>query len=493
MNNNAAEILTYKPQSGKNGIRVRHQDDTLWLTQKRMAKLFGVKVPTINEHLKNIFSEGELEKKSVIRKFRITATDGKKYNTQFYNLDAVISVGYRADSKRATKFRRWARKTLLTYSQAKRKEEDKDYSCLRLKEISHIDKFTLPENTDGSFQFDYISLSDVKNGKISDKLPRYKFSESPSRARKKINSKDILMASVRPNLEGFAQVKYKDTSDKIASTGFSVISPKNDYSSDYIYQYLFSHHIRSQLYALVVGSNYPAITAKDVNNLKIYIPNKLKEQNTIASLLETWDTAIEKTERLIAAKEKNFKWLLKQIMKNQICKEIKKLSEICHCYQPKTISKSNIFEEGKHKVYGANGIIGYYNYYNHEDEQVALTCRGATCGCINFTDKKSWITGNAMVIKPLHSNLDKKFLYYFLLKANFNSFITGMAQPQITRSVIEKMEITFPPLSEQQIIAYKLNTARREINLLQNLAEKYRTQKRGLMQKLLTQDMKGEH
>lgn len=84
------------------------EDETVWLTQKLMAELFNVSVPTINEHLKNIFSNKELDENSVIRKFRITAAAGNQYNTQFYNLDAIISVGYRVNSTRATQFRQWA-------------------------------------------------------------------------------------------------------------------------------------------------------------------------------------------------------------------------------------------------------------------------------------------------------------------------------------------------------------------------------------------------
>lgn len=88
------------------------EDDTVWLTQKQMALLFDKGIPTINEHIKNIFKEGELQENSVIRKFRITASDGKSYETNFYNLDVIISVGYRVKSLRGTQFRIWATQTL---------------------------------------------------------------------------------------------------------------------------------------------------------------------------------------------------------------------------------------------------------------------------------------------------------------------------------------------------------------------------------------------
>ncbi|MCY4131519.1 MAG: virulence RhuM family protein [Nitrospira sp.] len=114
--NSTAEFLIFTNQAGGDGIEVRYQDETIWLTQKLMAELFDVGIPTINEHLKNIFGSGELQPDSVIRKFRITAADGKRYNTRFYNLDAIISVGYRVNSKRATQFRQWATRILREFA-----------------------------------------------------------------------------------------------------------------------------------------------------------------------------------------------------------------------------------------------------------------------------------------------------------------------------------------------------------------------------------------
>lgn len=106
--NSTAEFLIFTAQAGEGSIEVRVEDETVWLTQKLMAELFGVDVRTVSEHLQNIFKNNELEEDSVIRKFRTTAADGKQYNTQFYNLDAIISVGYRVNSTRATQFRQWA-------------------------------------------------------------------------------------------------------------------------------------------------------------------------------------------------------------------------------------------------------------------------------------------------------------------------------------------------------------------------------------------------
>ncbi|MEA2104217.1 MAG: RhuM family protein [Candidatus Cloacimonadota bacterium] len=106
--NSTAEFLIFTSQTGSDGIEVRVEDENVWLTQKIIAKLFEVQIPTINEHLKNIFKTKELEENSVVRNFLITASDGKKYKTKHYSLEAIIATGYRINSSRATDFREWA-------------------------------------------------------------------------------------------------------------------------------------------------------------------------------------------------------------------------------------------------------------------------------------------------------------------------------------------------------------------------------------------------
>lgn len=114
--NSTAEFLIFQAQSQANGVEVFYRNETLWLTQKAMAVLFDVGVPAISKHLKNIFEDGELLENSVISKMETTASDGKNYQTNFYNLDAVISVGYRVNSTRATQFRQWATAVLRQFA-----------------------------------------------------------------------------------------------------------------------------------------------------------------------------------------------------------------------------------------------------------------------------------------------------------------------------------------------------------------------------------------
>lgn len=141
--------------------------------------------------------------------------------------------------------------------------------------------------------------------------------------------------------------------------------------------------------------------------------------------------------------------------------EIKKLGEVCEMYQPKTISSKEMVDDGAYPVFGANGIIGKYNQYNHEEPQLLITCRGATCGSVNISEPKSWINGNAMVVRPKDHSINLKFLeYLFRGGIDLSKTITGAAQPQITRQSLNPIEISYPKsLPEQQRIVSILDEA----------------------------------
>ncbi|MEZ5738004.1 MAG: virulence RhuM family protein [Burkholderiaceae bacterium] len=117
--NSTAEFLIFTGQAGEQSIEARYEDETVWLSQKLMAELFAVDVRTVNEHLKNIYDSGELQREATIRKFRTVQTEGNRQvarNVDFYNLDAIISVGYRVNSVRATQFRQWATQVLREFA-----------------------------------------------------------------------------------------------------------------------------------------------------------------------------------------------------------------------------------------------------------------------------------------------------------------------------------------------------------------------------------------
>ena len=146
--NSTAEFLTFAYQSKGNGVEVRIQEGTIWLSQKNMGFLFDTSSDNIGVHLKNVFKDGELQENSVTEDFSATASDGKNYNIKHYNLDAIIAVGYRVNSKRATAFRQWATTVLRDYAlrgyiiDRKRMENgvffDDDYFERLLEEIREI-------------------------------------------------------------------------------------------------------------------------------------------------------------------------------------------------------------------------------------------------------------------------------------------------------------------------------------------------------------------
>ena len=137
------------------------------------------------------------------------------------------------------------------------------------------------------------------------------------------------------------------------------------------------------------------------------------------------------------------------------------MSEIFEMYQPHTLAQSELKNDGPYLVYGANGVIGKHTSYNHEEAQVLVTCRGATCGAINVSAPFSWINGNAMVIKPRENNVDLAFLKYYLeFGIDIKKVITGAAQPQITRQSLSMLKVDLPPLAEQQCIAAILDKAK---------------------------------
>ena len=167
---------------------------------------------------------------------------------------------------------------------------------VRFKDVVKIDAKSLNSKTLPDYEFEYISLSDVENGQISKELEVHEFKDAPSRAKRIVSEGDILMATVRPNLQAFALAK-KEHHGKIASTGFAVLTPKKDFNIKYLYHCLFSHHVSGQFYALTVGSNYPAINSSDVKKLKIRLPADYEEINKIESVLTNIDKEIKSLEK----------------------------------------------------------------------------------------------------------------------------------------------------------------------------------------------------
>lgn len=213
----------------------------------------------------------------------------------------------------------------------------------------------------------------------------------------------------------------------------------------------------------------------DKNDLPeaVEIINKWKEDKKIenglasyidrAKIAENGDYNLSADRYSVAIDYSNAKW------------PIVKLADVCEIYQPKTITSKEILDSGPYKVFGANGVIGYYDKYNHENSEVLLTCRGATCGTINLSEPKSWVTGNAMVLSPKDTNvLDKAYLFFLLKISDFSSVITGAAQPQITGASLRPFKIPLPPIEVQKQIVEELDGYQKIISGARQVIENWK-------------------
>ncbi len=220
----------------------------------------------------------------------------------------------------------------------------------------------------------------------------------------------------------------------------------------------------------------------------------LPEQRAIATALSDVDALLAKLDQLIAKKRDLKQAAMQQLLTGQIRLPgfsgewvVKRLGDLATLYQPITIS-ANEFADSGYPVYGANGVVGYYHDFNHSSWQVTVTCRGSTCGTVNRTVEKCWITGNAMVINcDQNKGIDKVFLYYVLTKEDLSVCITGTGQPQIVRRPLANVELSIPRnVIEQTAIATVLSDIDAEITALEARRDKSRALKQGMMQELLT-------
>ena len=220
-----------------------------------------------------------------------------------------------------------------------------------------------------------------------------------------------------------------------------------------------------------------------LKGVKTYNPC-LEEQKKIAKLLSLLDERIATQNKIIDKLQSLIKGLRVSLMQIENG-NIVHLGEIAQIYQPQTISSTELTEDG-FLVYGANGIIGKYKQYNHKTEQICITCRGNTCGMVNYTKPMSWITGNAMVINTdEHPNkVCKRYLYHYLSAYNFNSIISGSGQPQIVRTPLEQLKVTLPTFLEQKQKATFLDKIQGKIEISNKTLNLYLQQKQYLLRQM---------
>ena len=262
-----------------------------------------------------------------------------------------------------------------------------------------------------------------------------------------------------------------------------IIRTKENLVPSFICSFLLSNYGQRQIDSFQAGGNRQGLNFEQIKSIKITIPSK-DEQIKIAKLLRAIDERIATQNKIIDKLQSLIKGLRVCCMQRNGSNNVY-LSEIAQIYQPQTISSAELTEDG-FLVYGANGIIGKYKDYNHKTEQICITCRGNTCGMVNYTKPMSWITGNAMVINTdkYQDKVYKKYLYHYLSAYNFNSIISGSGQPQIVRTPLEKLKITLPTISEQKQKAMILDKVQDKIEINHNILNLYILQKQYLLRQM---------
>ena len=410
-----------------------------------------------------------------------------------------------------------------------------DWEVVKIGDVSAVNGSSLTNSTEPTYEFHYIDLSAVKEGHVEIPTEKISFSTSPSRARRTLETSDVLMATVRPNLKGFGLVNF-DPKDKICSTGFAVIRANNGISNpEYLYQNLYSKHITSQIEALVVGSNYPAINSTDVEHLSIPLP-PLQEQKKIAEVLSTVDDKIDSIEQEIEQTKILKKGLMQKLLTGQLSVTGKphtfkdsKLGQIPETWEvvklEDRVSKvgSGITPRGGSEAYVESGVmfirsqnvlagrLKYENIAFITDEQhdkmsgtkllsgdVLLNITGASIGR-SAVVPNDFTEGNVNQHVCIIRTADKLNSIYLcqLLNSSYGQNLIFRCQAGGNREglnfqQIKSFGLMLPPLPEQERIAEILGGVDSKRDVLVEKKNQYATLKKGLMQKLLTGKLRME-
>lgn len=283
---------------------------------------------------------------------------------------------------------------------------------------------------------------------------------------------------------------YSEDDEKLAYAGFLIkyVFDSEKINPRYMKYFTISNIYKKQISGFS-GSTRGNMNAQNFKDITVIYPDR-KIQDKMVKLFDLISKKIKNNNKIISELESMTKtiynyWFLQFEFPNENGKpyrssgekmvwndelkreipegwEIKQLGCFANLYQPKTISEKDLNSNGKYFVYGANGIIGKYDKFNHQDREIAICCRGASCGNYVMTIPNSWITGNSMIV----STKNKEFIYYSLSKSTIDNYITGSAQPQITRTNLESAKFLIPSSKILNEFERKATTVRSKIETI---------------------------
>ncbi len=337
-------------------------------------------------------------------------------------------------------------------------------------------------------EYQIIKMGNLYNG-VLDLTRNPSFIDNPTKKELEylIYKNDILITltgTVNKKDYGYT-VQLNNPNNLLLNQRCALIKPLN-INEKYLFYLLNSNNFFKQFYASSTGGtgNQTNVSINDMLNFNMYIANE-KNQIIISEFLNKIDQRIETQIKIIKDLKMQRDHLIHSVFSSMNSKLLL-ITDIAEVYQPQTISSEKFDEGAEFPVFGANGIIGHYEKYNHENEQICIACRGSSVGTINISKKKSWITGNSMVINSDNYDdmIDKKFLYYQLMFIDFYKYISGSGQPQITRESLKNLKIKVPSLAIQHSISNFLNHIDLKITIEAELLCQYQLQKSYLLKNM---------
>ena len=310
-----------------------------------------------------------------------------------------------------------------------------EWEMVSLQDIATINPKSDPlQNT-----FIYIDLEAVEKGELR-KIQEIMREEAPSRAQRVIDNNDILFQCVRPYQKNNYIHRILNTSNQqwVASTGYAQI--RTTELSNYIYHLLNTDEFNRKVMVRCTGSSYPAINSEDLATIHLYYTPDKKEQLKISRLLDLLDKRIATQNKIIDKLQSLIKGIAQNVVRSS--KPNVQLSECLEC-NSSTLQESDVYENGTYPVYGANGIVGYLDNYNTEDEAVYIIKDGSGVGTVSYVIGKCSATGTLNILQA-KNGYSLQYLYYILKVFNFEPYKTGMAIPHIYFKDYGKAKIFCP-------------------------------------------------
>lgn len=339
----------------------------------------------------------------------------------------------------------------------------------------------------------FINGNNLVNGKIQINANTLKITEEEANKIKRDLNEKTLLLSINGTLGNIALYNHEKITLGKSACFLNVKEEKDKIFLKYV---LSTKEFKKYMQLVATGSTIKNLAPSQVANYEFELKDNV-DKYKVSNLLSSIDNKIENNNKINAELESLAKtiydyWFLqfefpneegkpykssggKMVWNKELKREIpegwavKKLNSIANLYQPEILPSNLMKEDGKYFVYGANGIVGRYNKFNHEHPEIAICCRGASCGNYLMTLPKSWITGNSMVVTPKDSSVTKEYLYHSLRYVDIKRYVTGSAQPQITRSNLDGIKVVIPPFKSLEHFSNKAEKIRNE--LIKNINE----------------------